>query len=51
MAAEKIKIAKQVLVFRSGCTNVAGFASEIRLRLGKTQNKFWFFARLALILQ
>jgi len=29
---------------------VEGCALEIRRRLGKTQNKFWFFAQLALIL-
>jgi len=39
------------LCFALGLHYVEGVALEIRLRFGKTQNKFWFFAQLALILQ
>ena len=49
MASEKPRFAWS---FRSPCTNFSSpTKTEIRRRLGKTQNKFWFFARLALILQ
>ena len=42
---------KNILVFPLICTNIMSLRAMKVLMLGKTQNKFWFFARLFVPLQ